>query len=319
MDMLDSLVAQGADHADVMIPVLGDPEERAAAIQALADLLDEVDAYCEAGDQLLTIVTPPDLREFRTWLFAQVIGQLRGAAPAPWIGRPGARTPQHPSTASRADGEPLVVRESGALDLGDAARVREALQSAFTASDADVTVDLTEVEFVDSVILSVFVTAHKRFATGDRTLTFLVPPDLLRVFELTGLVGVLDVRAVEARRPRRSSPAPTSPPTAAPSSCAPTATCSRSHEASAAPSPPPSDDRPARHRRSMNRKAKPSDSPRTARATSRSARGSVPRCTASPCAHPSRLKCDSAACRGCAVWTTSLESHREQNQPASAS
>ena len=60
--------------------------------------------------------------------------------------------------------------------------MREALQSAFTASDADVTVDLTEVEFVDSVILSVFVTAHKRFATGDRTLTFLVPPEGLPLF-----------------------------------------------------------------------------------------------------------------------------------------
>ena len=88
-----------------------------------------------------------------------------------------------------------MVRESGALDLGDAARVRETLQSAYTASDSDVVVDLTEVEFVDSVILSVFVTAHKRFAGGDRTVSFLVPPDLLRVFELTGLVGVLDVRA----------------------------------------------------------------------------------------------------------------------------
>ena len=194
MDMLDSLVEQGVDHADVQIPVLGDPEERAIAIQELADLLDEVDAYCEAGDQLLTIVTPPDLREFRTWLFAQVIGQLRGAAPSPWTADPAPNAAASP-TPSRADGEPFVVRQSGALDLGDAARVREALQSAFTASDADVTVDLTEVEFVDSVILSVFVTAHKRFATVDRTLTFLVPPDLLRVFELTGLVGVLDVRA----------------------------------------------------------------------------------------------------------------------------
>ncbi len=88
------------------------------------------------------------------------------------------------------------MREAGALDLGDAARVREALQSAFTESTADVVVDLTDVEFVDSVILSVFVTAHKRFAAGDRSLSFVVPPDLLRVFELTGLVGVLDVRAV---------------------------------------------------------------------------------------------------------------------------
>ncbi len=194
MDILDGLVAQGTDHADVMIPVLGEPEERASAIEALADLLDEMDAYCQAGDQLLTVVTPPDLREFRAWLFGQVIGQLRGAAPSPWIADP-IQDAETPVAASRAEREPLVVRETGALDLGDAARVREALQSAFTVGDADVTVDLTEVEFVDSVILSVFVTAHKRFATGDRKVTFLVPPDLLRVFELTGLVGVLDVRA----------------------------------------------------------------------------------------------------------------------------
>ena len=31
MDMLDGLVAQGTTHADVQIPVLGDPEERATA------------------------------------------------------------------------------------------------------------------------------------------------------------------------------------------------------------------------------------------------------------------------------------------------
>ncbi len=194
MDMLDGLIAEGADHADVVIPVLGDPEERAVAVQALADLLDDVDAYCESGDQLLTIVTPPDLREFRTWLFAQVIGQLRGAAPSQWTADP-RQSSAAPVTVGRADREQLVIRESGALDLGDAARVREALQSAFTAGGADVTVDLTEVEFVDSVILSVFVTAHQRFATGSRILTLLVPPALLRVFELTGLVGVLDVRA----------------------------------------------------------------------------------------------------------------------------
>jgi anti-anti-sigma factor len=200
MDLLDGLIAQGADHADVPIPVLGDPEERAAAVQALADLLDEIDAYCEAGDQLLTIVTPPDLREFRAWLFGEVVGQLRGAPPRPWSPAPGGSAPggSAPATPSVVsdDGDVIVVRETGALDLGDAARVREALQSAFTASDtADVVVDLTEVEFVDSVILSVLVTAHKRFAAGGRSIAILVPPDILRVFELTGLVGVLDVSA----------------------------------------------------------------------------------------------------------------------------
>jgi anti-anti-sigma factor len=194
MDVLDGLVEQGTDHADVSIPVIGEPEERAVAIQELADLLDEVDAYCEAGDQLLTIVTPPDLREFRAWLFAEVIGQLRGATATPWT-PDRARPDAAPAVAPRGDRAPVVVHERGDLDLGEAARLRESLQSAFTASDADVVVDLTEVEFVDSVILSVFITAHKRFAAGDRHVSFLVPPDLLRVFELTGLVGVLDVRA----------------------------------------------------------------------------------------------------------------------------
>jgi anti-anti-sigma factor len=194
MDTLDGLVEQGADHADVVIPILGDPEERAVAVQALADLLDEVDAYCDEGDQLLTVATPPELREFRAWLFREVIGQMRGATRTPWATVPeqGETTP---TAAPRSTRAAIVVRESGALDLGEAARVREALQSAFTGSDADVSVDLTDVEFVDSVMLSVFITAHKRFAANDRRLSFVVPPDLLRVFELTGLVGVLDVRA----------------------------------------------------------------------------------------------------------------------------
>jgi anti-anti-sigma factor len=194
MDVLESLVDQGTDHADVTIPVQGAAEERAVAIQELADLLDEVDAYCEAGDQLLTIVTPPDLREFRAWLFSEVIGQLRGASATPWA----TRTEQPdvaPAGAPRRDLDPVVVRERGDLDLSQAGRLRETLQAAFTASDADVVVDLTEVEFIDSVILSVCITAHKRFVATDRHMSFLVPPDLLRVFEITGLVGVLDVRA----------------------------------------------------------------------------------------------------------------------------
>jgi anti-anti-sigma factor len=137
-------------------------------------------------------VTPPDLREFRAWLFAEVIGQLRGARPTPWAG--GAPTAPASGSPAQTDDEPVVLRESGALDLGDAARLREEIQSAFTGSGAGVVVDLIDVDFVDSVVLSVFVTAHNRFADGARTLSFLVRPDLLRLFELTGLVGVLDVR-----------------------------------------------------------------------------------------------------------------------------
>jgi anti-anti-sigma factor len=194
MDTLDDLVEQGADHADVVIPILGEPEERADAVQALADLLDEVDTYCDGGDQLLTLGTPPDLRAFRAWLFGQVIGQLRGAAPSPWTDDTESQ-PAPTTTEPRAGRPPVVVRESGSLDLSEAARVRQVLQSAFTANDADVILDLTEVDFVDSVMLSVFITAHRRFMASGRRLSFVVPSNLLRVFELTGLVGILDVRA----------------------------------------------------------------------------------------------------------------------------
>jgi anti-anti-sigma factor len=196
MDTLGVLIEQGTEHADVIIPILGEGEERASAIEALRDLLDEVDAYCEAGDQLLTVVTPPDLLEFRRWLFDEVIGQLRGASPHAWSGGSGTRVAAAVAVGARqADGEEtLVVRESGALDLVAAPRVREAIQTAFTSDDGDVSVDLTAVDFVDSVILSVFVTAHKRFAAAERTISFIVPARLLPLFELTGLVGVLDVR-----------------------------------------------------------------------------------------------------------------------------
>ena len=116
-------------------------------------------------------------------------------ATAPAASPPAPTAPAAPVVGSGSDRDPVVIREHGDLDLGAAAQLRQTLQAAFTEGDDDVLVDLTAVEFVDSVILSVFITAHKRFAAADRHLSFLVPPMLLRVFELTGLIGVLDVRA----------------------------------------------------------------------------------------------------------------------------
>jgi anti-anti-sigma factor len=194
MEILANLVEQGADHADVVIPILGDGEERATAIEALRDLLDEIDAYCESGEELLTVVTPPDLVEFRRWLFREVIGQLRGAAPQAWTADAATTDGTPVATAATDRANAVVVTESGSLDLGTAPRVREAIQSAFTDADGDVVVDLTAVEFVDSVILSVFVTAHKRFVAADRAIAFVVPERIVPLFELTGLLGVLDVR-----------------------------------------------------------------------------------------------------------------------------
>jgi hypothetical protein len=59
-DQLDELVERGERHADLIIPVQGAPAERVAALGELRALLGEIDTYCESGDQLLTVVTPPD-------------------------------------------------------------------------------------------------------------------------------------------------------------------------------------------------------------------------------------------------------------------
>ena len=86
-----------------------------------------------------------------------------------------------------------MIRLSGALDLDRSGELRESVQAVLTDDDQDLLIDLTDVEFVDSVILSVFVTAHKRFAADDRTVEFVVPRNLYDVMEMTGLLQVLHV------------------------------------------------------------------------------------------------------------------------------
>jgi anti-anti-sigma factor len=195
MAMLDALVEGGHDHEDVVIPVARPSEEIAVAIEGLRQLMDEVDIFCADGSELLTTPTPPDLVAFRGWLFEEVIGQLRGLAPEPWRDPEVESTPTQPTHAARArdargrEGNRL----SGALDLDNSGELRESVQAVLTDDDLDLLIDLTDVEFVDSVILSVFVTAHKRFVADDRTVEFVVPRNLYDVMELTGLLQVLRV------------------------------------------------------------------------------------------------------------------------------
>ncbi len=46
-------------------------------------LLDEIDEYCRTGD-LLTLATPPDVREFRRWYLHELTHQVEGAPPTSW-------------------------------------------------------------------------------------------------------------------------------------------------------------------------------------------------------------------------------------------
>lgn len=60
-----------------------------SAAQACRDLLaglDEADAFCSAGQRLITLASPPDQIAFRHWYLGEFIAQLAGGAPTPWPG-----------------------------------------------------------------------------------------------------------------------------------------------------------------------------------------------------------------------------------------
>jgi anti-anti-sigma factor len=204
MAMIEELAATEASHHDVVIPVGDGPEEVAPAIEQLRDLMDEVDAYCEQGGELLTPPTPPDLLAFRQWLFDQVIGQLRGAAPVPWEPRPLAHDAAPVAGASPgagADGSDAmaVLRPSGDLDLANAGKVREEIYAVHTERSGDLRIDLTDVRFIDSVGISVLVAAHRRFQADGRALEIVVPAHLRSNFEITGLTAYFDIVPGEPR------------------------------------------------------------------------------------------------------------------------
>lgn len=62
------------------------PPSVGQACQELLDLLDEADDYCEAGEQLMTMVAPPDQQMFRRWYLLEFVRQVQGEPPQPWTG-----------------------------------------------------------------------------------------------------------------------------------------------------------------------------------------------------------------------------------------
>ena len=76
----DALV-RGDEHVDLVYEVPAQVKE--ASIE-LAALLDEADAFCQAGEHLLTLATPPGPVAFRRWFLSEFVAQVDGAAPTSW-------------------------------------------------------------------------------------------------------------------------------------------------------------------------------------------------------------------------------------------
>ena len=81
-DANQALLEEAADRGDETIDLtyLVPPEAGPAAAE-LAGLLDEADRYCEKGDYLLTLKTPPEALAYRRWYISQFVDQIAGAEP----------------------------------------------------------------------------------------------------------------------------------------------------------------------------------------------------------------------------------------------
>lgn len=62
------------------------PAAVAPACRRLLELLDAADERCAGGDELMTLVSPPDQRRFRVWYLLEFVRQIDGQPPSRWDG-----------------------------------------------------------------------------------------------------------------------------------------------------------------------------------------------------------------------------------------
>jgi anti-anti-sigma factor len=202
------------------------PGHMADACVTLDAMLDEVDEYCRRGEHLMTLAMPHEAVAYRRWFLAEFVAQIAGSAPTSWddflqrsglaasgangtavlddeqgatgsngSGQPPPEEPELPASWSVHDQDDhVVVRPTGEIDLQTAADLREVLQTARRSHNSHVVLDLGEVTFIDSVGLSVIITAHQRLSEERCELVVVVPPILQRLFEISGLGQLLELR-----------------------------------------------------------------------------------------------------------------------------
>jgi anti-anti-sigma factor len=185
---------RGDEHLDLQVEV---PDQAAAAVERLGNLLAEADEFCRSGE-LVTLVTPPDVAAYREWFLGEFSRQHAGGAPTRWVDPPSSLVERPterllpPVGSSPGSGGSVTVRPTGAVDLVSAGQLRDELLTARSGAGA-VVLDLLSVDFIDSVGMSLIVSAQRRLQADGTPLQVLVPERLRSSFELTGLDQVLDI------------------------------------------------------------------------------------------------------------------------------
>jgi anti-sigma B factor antagonist len=87
-----------------------------------------------------------------------------------------------------------VIEPHGEIDLASAAKVKAAVDAAADAGACYVIVDLEDVGFVDSTGIGVLLSSQRKLqARGGNLIVVCSDPLILRVFEVTSLIKVLNV------------------------------------------------------------------------------------------------------------------------------
>jgi anti-sigma B factor antagonist len=86
-----------------------------------------------------------------------------------------------------------VLSVEGELDLASAPSLKWALTDILAAGHDQVVVDLSLVSFIDSTALGVLVGVKKNLTPGAKLAITCAHPDVLNIFELTGLDATFDI------------------------------------------------------------------------------------------------------------------------------
>lgn len=164
---LEAAITAGEASVDLEYQV---PTAAADGAERIAELLDEVDEFCAAGD-LLTLVTPPEALGYRRWFLCELVDQIRsGRPPRPWSPR---ESPLEGRAAQPSSAPPLIIAVAGDLDLDGASRLRGPITAHIEKGDVRLVLDLVECDFIDSVGLSLLLTSRARCLEKGGSLTLI--------------------------------------------------------------------------------------------------------------------------------------------------
>jgi anti-anti-sigma factor len=189
------------------------PPAAGEAAHRLGELLDEADAYCRAGEHLLTLVTPKDALRYRHWFLREFERQTKGLEPVPWaehhevaeeavageageVGAPatGVAFELPEGWAIARDGGCARLSVVGPLDLVSAPALRDALIE-LVGESPRVAVDLSGCDFLDSVGLSVLLAAIARAQEQGAAVSFKLSEAADRVLSISGVLERLELEA----------------------------------------------------------------------------------------------------------------------------